>query len=71
MKTDEQRFKQAKTILLVNLSMMTFCLAAFLKALDSNVLWRIMCSGAGLAVFVALCTALFLRVRMLSKAQKG
>jgi len=69
--TDEQKLKQAKSILLINLSMMVFCLAAFFKALDSHVMWRIVCSCAGLVVFTALCTALFLRVRTLNKAQKG
>jgi hypothetical protein len=69
--TDEQKLKQARSILLLNLSMMLFCLTAFLKALDSHVLWKIICSATGLAIFMALCTALFLRLRKLNKELKG
>jgi len=69
--TDEQKLKQAISILLLNLSMMVFCLTAFLKALDSHVMWRILCSGAGLAIFAALCTTLFLRLQKLNKELKG
>jgi Kef-type K+ transport system membrane component KefB len=69
--TGEQKLKQARSILLLNLLMMAFGLTAFLKALDSHVLWKIICSGAGVAIFVTLCTALFLRLRKLKKELKG
>lgn len=75
MQTPEQdnvlKLKQARVVLVLNLSMTLFCLTTFLKSIDTNVMWKIICSGAGLVIFTALCTALFLRVRTLNKAQKG
>ena len=49
--TDEQKLKQARMILLLSLFSMVFFLTEFLKALDSQVLWKIICSGAGLGHF--------------------
>ena len=68
---NELKLKQARVILTLNLLSMVFFLTTFLKALDSHVLWKIICSGAGLVIFIALCTALFLRLRKLNKELKG
>ncbi len=75
MKTLEQenelRLKQARVVLFLNLLMTAFCLTVFIKSVDAGVTWKIVFSGAGLLVFTALCTALYLRVRTLNKVQKG
>jgi len=75
MKAPEQenvlRLKQARVVLLLNLLMTLFCLTVFIKSVDAGIIWKIVFSGAGLVVFTALCTALFLRVRTLNKTQKG
>jgi hypothetical protein len=75
MKTPEQetelKLKQARVVLVLNLLMTLFCLTVFIKSIDAGVTWKIVFSGAGLVVFTALCTALYLRVRTLNKAQKG
>jgi len=68
---NELRLKQARLVLFLNLLMTLFCLMVFIKSVDAGVTWKIVFSGAGLVVFTALCTALYLRVRTLKGAQKG
>ena len=74
MKTPEQenelKLKQARVVLVLNLLMTLFCLTVFIKSVDAGVTWKIVCSGAALVILTALCTALYLRVRTLNKAQK-
>jgi hypothetical protein len=66
-----QKLKQVQFIFWLNLAMTVFAFSVFIKSMDSSHLWKIICSGAGFAIFLTLTTLVLIRMFRLQKGMKG
>jgi hypothetical protein len=65
-----QKQKQVQFIFWINLSMTVFAFSVFMKSMDSNHLWKAICSGAGFVIFLTLTTLLLIRMLRLKKEKQ-
>jgi hypothetical protein len=66
-----QKLKQVQFIFWINLAMTVFAFSVFIKSLDSTHLWKIICSGAGFAIFLTLTTLVLIQMLLLQKEMKS
>lgn len=69
--TEVPKIKQAQFIFWMNLAMATFAMSVFIKSIDSGMTWKIVCSGAGFAVFLVLTILLLVRMLKLQKEARA
>jgi len=69
--TQHTQLKQARFIFWINLAMALFSFSVFMRSFDSGKQWKIICSGAGFAIFLALVILLFVRMMKLQKAKNS
>jgi hypothetical protein len=51
--------------------MTVFAFSVFIKSMDSNHLWKVICSGSGFAIFLTLTTLLLIRMFSFLKKEPG
>jgi len=66
-----QQLKQVQFIFWLNLALALFAFSIFIKSLDSNIHWKMICSGAGFVLLLGLTTALFVRMIKLKRTIKN
>ncbi|MDB5141421.1 MAG: hypothetical protein JWQ66_134 [Mucilaginibacter sp.] len=66
-----QKLKQVQFIFWLNLAMTVFAFSVFIKSMHSTQLWKIICSGAGFAIFLTLTSLVLIRMLRLQKEMKG
>jgi glucan phosphoethanolaminetransferase (alkaline phosphatase superfamily) len=65
-----QKLKQVQFIFWLNLAMSVFAFSVWIKSMDSPHLWKIICSGAGFAIFLTLTTLVLIRMLRLQKQRR-
>jgi bacteriorhodopsin len=60
--------KQITLSLFINLAMTIYAVCTLIKALQTGVVWRIVCSGVGSVFFLAVFIMLILKLVKLRKA---
>jgi len=63
----EKKLKQAQFFFWMNLSLTLFAFSIFIKSLNSEVTWKIICSGTGFSLILFLTILLFIRILTLKK----
>ncbi|MFB9841361.1 hypothetical protein [Mucilaginibacter ginsenosidivorans] len=66
----KQQLKQVQFIFWLNLALALFSFSIFIKSLNSDISWKMICSGAGFVLLLGLTTALFFRMMKLRKTVK-
>lgn len=70
--TDQaQQLKQVQSIFWLNLALALFSFSIFVKSIDNNIPWKMICSGTGFVLLLGLTTALFFRMMKLRKTMKN
>ncbi|MCC8423731.1 hypothetical protein [Mucilaginibacter sp. UR6-11] len=62
------QIKQIRLSLFINLAMTVYAVCTLVDALQTGVVWRIICSGVGSVFFLSIFIMLVLRLIKLSKA---
>jgi hypothetical protein len=62
------QIKQIRLSLFINFAMTVYAVCTLVKALQTGVVWRIVCSGVGSVFFLAVFILLILRLIKLRKA---
>jgi hypothetical protein len=65
-----RKLKQVQFIFWINLAMTVFAFFVFIRSMDSAHLWKIICSGAGFAIFLTLTTLVLIRMLRLQKERR-
>lgn len=63
--THSGEIKQVKVIFSLNVLMVVYAATTFIKSVDDGVLWKIICSGIGVNIFLLISVLLFLRLKKL------
>jgi len=63
----DKKLKQAQFIFWMNLSLTLFAFSIFIKSLNSEITWKIICSGTGFSLILFLTILLFMRILTLKK----
>jgi hypothetical protein len=67
----QQKLKQVQFIFWMSLAMALFSFSVFMKSFDSHLLWKIICSGVGFAIFWGLATLLLMQMLKLRKKMEN
>ena len=66
-----QRLKQVRLIFWLNFIVAFLAFVVFTKALESGILWKLICSGIAFAIFLGITILLYMMMKRLQKDRKN